>query len=307
MSTEKLTDSFAHCRRTTRRFAKSFFFASHALPAEKRKAAYAIYAFCRHADDIIDETKGRDLRTRAATGIATLRTELEAVYSGSVPESTIMPAFQATVERFEIPHEYFLDLLTGVEMDLTVTAYETFDELHRYCYHVASVVGLIMTRILGVSNDDALPAAVDLGVAMQLTNILRDVREDRDRGRCYIPREEMDRFGYTAEDLARGVIDPRFAALMEFQVERAHRYYRLADRGIPFLTADGSRFCVVLMSRTYEAILEVIEDNRYDVFAGRASAPMVRKLGIAVSSLMAPVPGSGRRHGLLSAHTAYLK
>lgn len=289
MPIDVLRQSFAFCGRVTRTYAKSFSFASHVLPAEKRMASYAIYAFCRHADNIADSAGAEDRVSR----IAALRGELAAVYAGATPGGMLMPAFQATIERYHIPQEYFLDLLEGVEMDLTLSSIQTFGELHRYCYRVASTVGLAMSRVFGVTDEQALAAAADLGVAMQLTNILRDIAEDRARGRCYLPREEMEHFGYSMDDLAAGVLNDRFVALMAHQVARARRYYRSADGGIPSITPDGSRFCVVLMSRTYEAILDVIAAREYDVFSGRAATSPLRKLGIAVSALAGPLPETG--------------
>lgn len=288
MSQRDLVESYRHCRAVTRTYARSFSFASHVLPAAKRRGAYAVYAFCRYADDAVDEATAG-----AAAAVDRLRAELDDVYAGRTPPGPGMPAFRDTVERYAIPQSYFLDLLRGVEMDLRRSSFDSFRDLRDYCYHVASVVGLIMTRIFGVSDNRAPARAVDLGLAMQLTNILRDLAEDHRRGRCYLPREEMERFGYTVDDLSRGRITPAFHDLMRFQIDRARGYYRSADLGLPSLTGDGSRFCVRLMARTYEAILDVIEERGYDVFSRRASTSLSRKLGIAAACLFTPLPAAG--------------
>lgn len=178
-------------------------------------------------------------------------------------------------------------------MDLDRDRYDTFEELREYCYCVASVVGLIMTRILGTINDSALGAAADLGTAMQLTNILRDVGEDRRMGRVYIPLEDLDRFRYTEGDLARGVINENFVELMRFQIERAREYYRRSESGIPMLGDPRSRRTVRIMGRSYRRILEKIEQNRFDVFTRRAFVPVAEKLLIAAGSFL-PGPGEHR-------------
>jgi 15-cis-phytoene synthase len=282
--THRSTGHFRACKRITRRYAKSFYFASHVLPREKRMAAYAVYAFCRRADNIADDTEqGHDTQTRCER-IGDLRRELRDVYAGGALADPLLLAFRETVIRYRIPEEYFLDLLRGVEMDLTVTRYGDFVRLEEYCYRVASVVGLVMTHIFGVSDPAALTHARDLGTAMQLTNILRDIKEDYARGRVYIPAEDMKKFGCAEEDLRREVVNEGFCSLMRFEIARARELYRSATEGIPALTNDGSRFCVRLMCNIYSGILDEIESLDYDVFRTRAHVPLRRKLRVALQS-----------------------
>jgi phytoene synthase len=195
-------------------------------------------------------------------------------------------ALREIVFTYRIPESYFTDLLRGVEMDLTKNRYRTFLELKEYCYCVASVVGLMMTKVMGVSDDSALQNAEDLGTAMQLTNILRDIREDAAMGRIYLPQEELDRFGYSEQMLKNGVMNEEFRELMRFQVQRAREYYGKGELGIPFITNDGSRFCAALMGRTYGAILDRIEDRDFDVYSSRVFVPTRQKVMIALGSLL---------------------
>jgi len=289
-------DNYEACRLYTRHYARTFYFASHVLPEEKRRAAYAIYAFCRYADNIIDESRAADGPARPLKRLQALRDQLRYVYTHAETMDPKLLAFRETVLRYDIPEEYFLDLLRGVEMDLLKTRYRTFEELREYCYCVASVVGLMMTRILGAADERALRHAEELGIAMQLTNILRDIGEDYGRGRIYLPQDEIDEAGYSEWRLARGEVDDAFRDLMAFQIARARRYYRLAEEGVPLLTGDGSRYCVRLMSGAYGKILDAIERNGFDVFTRRAYVPLHRKLVVAAGALLPyrprPVPAA---------------
>lgn len=278
-------DPYRQCRDYTRVHARSFYFASHVLPKPKRMAAYAVYTFCRHADNVVDTTGVGKNVAAVRRELDALRRLLDEVYGETPALAPIWVPLRETVRTYAIPQQHFLDLVRGVEMDLTRTRYASFQELSEYCYCVASVVGLAMTHIFGVSDRRGFDRAVDLGTAMQLTNILRDVGEDRALGRIYLPGEDLARFGVTEDMLARGDVTPQFAALMRFQVERAHAYYRRADEGIPLLTDDGSRFCVRLMRSTYAGILDAIERNGYDVFTRRASVPLLSKLKIAAGTI----------------------
>lgn len=282
LDVEALTENYRQCKLYTRYHAKSFYFSSHVLPAEKRFAAYAVYAFCRYADEIADNAAAVNDIPQAQRRLDDLRNQLRYVYASSPLMDKKLLAFRDTVLRYEIPLEYFSDLIRGVEMDLTKHRFATFEELKEYCYCVASVVGLIMTKIFGATSDEALCYAADLGTAMQLTNILRDVGEDEQRGRIYLPQEELSRFGYSEDALQRGVINDNFLRLIKFQIERAREYYASAERGIPMLTNDGSRFCVRLMSRTYAHILDSIEANGYDVYTKRAFVPVTKKIMLAM-------------------------
>ena len=303
--TEEIRASYRACKDETHRHAKSFYFSSHVLTAEQKNAAYAVYAFCRLADNTIDAGDARDGSARRQ--LDQLREQLQRVYNDSTGPVGIWPAFRDTVHRHQIPLEHFLDLLRGVEMDLTRQTYSTFTELEEYCYCVASVVGLVMARIFGVRDSQAYRHAADMGTAMQLTNILRDIKEDYGMGRRYIPLEDMDRFGYSDVELGRGIVNGPFRRLMTFEIERARMYYDSAEKGIPLLIGFGSRACVRLMSRTYGTILNVIESRDYDVFAERASVSAPRKLAIAGDTMLSLlVHGSMTENRPLSLHDAPL-
>ena len=278
------------CRRLTQQHAKTFYFASHVLPKTKRRDAYAVYAFCRYVDDRID------LAPDAASRISAFAS-LEALLSSAYREHSLagdeaadlkldlpwFPAFRETVHRRSIPQSYFQDLLLGVEMDCGAVRLESWPELDRYCYHVASVVGLIMVHVLTEPSPELLEPARHLGTAMQLTNILRDLREDWDRDRLYLPREELTKFDLTENEIALQKVDDRFRAMMRFQIERARTYYRLAQPGIDALPNDGSRLTVRLMRRIYGAILDEIERADYRIFQRRAHVSFRRKVWLALT------------------------
>jgi phytoene synthase len=282
LDSKETQDNYRDCQAYTREHARSFFFASHVLPKEKRQSAYAVYAFCRYADNLVDAMSQTTDPAHALGRVQSLREQLRLVYASSDRMDRRFLALHDTVLRYRIPEEYFRDLLRGVEMDLTKKRYASFSELRDYCYCVASVVGLIMTKIFGLSDDRGLPHAADLGTAMQLTNILRDIREDYGLGRIYLPADELEKFGYSEGELAHGVINGNFRAFMRFQIDRARHYYAVGARGIPLLTSDGSRSCVRLMSDTYAGILDRIEGNGYDVFSSRAYVSFAGKLQIAL-------------------------
>jgi 15-cis-phytoene synthase len=289
--TEAVRKDFAECQAYTRHFAKTFYFASHVLPREKRMAAYALYAFCRYADEIVDSAEAVADPTSALHELRLLRDRLAAVYTRADMRADKLQAFQATVRQYGIPEEYFLDLLRGVEMDLMKRSYRNFAELEEYCYCVASTVGLIMTKVFGARYEGkALEHAIELGKAMQLTNILRDIGEDYRRGRLYLPVDEMKRFRVHEKDLMSGTVTPELVDLMKFQIQRARVLYKRAEAGIPELTNDGSRFCVRLMSRTYSEILSAIEVNDYDTLSRRAYVPLARKARIAMKAFLERTP-----------------
>ena len=265
------------CRSITRRHAKTFYFASHGLPRSVRAHAYAVYGFCRWADDGVDCARDVD---EARRSLDHAREALDAAYErGRLPAG--LGAFRKTVRARGIPKPLFLDLLDGMAMDLTIARYADFAELERYCYRVAGVVGLMMTYVFGFRHDRCLPHAVSLGTAMQLTNILRDVREDQERGRIYLPLDELRDFGVTEQQVAERRADDPFRDLMRFQIARARRYYHDAQRGIPDLIGASSRLTVRLMGEIYGEILGEIERLDLNVFGRRASVPFQRKLAIA--------------------------
>ena len=280
-----LSASREACRCMTRHHAKTFYFASHVLPAQKRSDAYAVYAFCRYVDDQIDLAPDETARLRALADLSHL---LHAAYlpeAGAESFESSLPwlrAFRETIRRRAIPASYFEDLLKGVEMDRGRVRLQTWDELDSYCYHVASVVGLIMVHVLTEPAPELLKPARDLGTAMQLTNILRDIAEDWQRDRIYLPADELEKFGLTADDIAQQRTGDSFRAMMRFQIGRARAFYSHAEPGIAALPADGSRFCARLMSTVYGAILDEIERADYQVYRGRVRVSFPRKLWLAL-------------------------
>lgn len=268
--------TFQECKTYTRFHAKSFYFASFLLPKEKRQAAYAVYAFCRFADDIIDRAvESHDDRNAI---FLLLRGILDELYDPLDTPGAPVGAFTQTVRKYGIPKKHFLALLDGVTTDIETDRYQTFKDLYDYCFKVAGVVGLIMCDIFGYSNPFAHCYGEDLGTAMQLTNILRDIREDAAMNRVYLPQADLDRFGCTEEDIMQGVMNDEFRALMRFQIDRARMYYRRSAEGIQYLTNDGSRTTVVLMNKIYSAILDEIERSGYDVFSRRHHVHLGKKL-----------------------------
>ncbi len=269
--------SYEQCKNYTRNYAKSFYFSSFLLPKEKRNAAYAVYTFCRYADNIVDSSSLVN-STNIEEHFSELKNFLEEVYSDKVFAGENFSAFADTVRKYKIPKHYFFELIEGVCMDTMHKRYTTFPELENYCYKVASVVGLIMTEIFGYSHKTALAYAVYLGKAMQLTNILRDINEDYSMNRIYLPQHELATFEYSDDDIKNKVINENFEMMMKFNIDRARAYYELASHGIPYLTNDGSRTTVVLMYKIYSGILDEIEHHNYDVYSSRRYVSTAEKL-----------------------------
>ncbi|MFN0101828.1 MAG: phytoene/squalene synthase family protein [Bryobacteraceae bacterium] len=266
--------------------SKSFYFATRFFPPELAASAHAVYWFCRRTDDIVDENPDR---AAARVELEQWRDGLKDALAGGTGGSVILRHFAMVRERHAIPSEYAFELMEGMRMDLEGVRYKTFDDLRVFCYRVASTVGLMMSHVIGYRGD-ALPYAEDLGIAMQLTNILRDVGEDLERGRIYLPAEEMERFGYSEAELRRGQRTPAFTKLMAFQAERARNYYDSSMPGIEMLRPEG-RFAVEIAARVYREILGRIEEMDYDVFARRAVVPAWRKYGITARALAGPALG----------------
>ena len=281
---EEIRSAYSYCESVTRKHAKSFHFAASFLPREKREQVFPIYAFCRHVDDEIDEISDGD-EAAAVEAVERWKSRLERVYADSYDPSLesdrghrdVFIAWRHMLSKFDIPIEYPLDLIKGVVQDTYKKRYTEFSELYEYSYRVASTVGLMSSEILGYSDKSALEYAEAMGIGMQLTNILRDIKEDAERGRIYLPREDLDRFGIEESELMSGKMSERFREMMKFQIARARDYYLKGERGIPLLDAD-SRFTVLLASRVYGRILDEIERLDYDVFSKRASTSKVQKL-----------------------------
>jgi phytoene synthase len=263
--------------RLTRKSRSNFFYAFLCLPKPKREALYAVYAFCRIVDDAVDVGQDRAAQRKE---LERWRAEIAQVFEGS-PEHPAAQRLQEAVKIFPIPREALEEIIAGVEMDLERSAYATFEDLYPYCYRVASAVGLCCIEIFGYTDLRAREYAVNLGVALQLTNIVRDVQPDALAGRVYLPQEDLERFAVTADDLATGRYTPAFVRLMEYQAARARAYYERAWAALP--RADQhTLFAAEIMGRTYFALLETIERRRFRVFGRRVSVPTPRKLGIAL-------------------------
>ncbi len=269
---------YRHCRDVARANSKTFYLSSLFLAPEKRRAVWAVYAFCRTADDIVD---GATPPAERLAAIDNWERALLAAYNGT-PDDQIMVALSDAVGRFEIPLEPALDLLRGARLDITVRRYASYDHLREYCYLVASTVGLLTSPILGYSTAAALDYGIALGRAMQMTNILRDVGEDARMGRIYLPLDDLARFGYTESSIFEGVVDEAFVALMKFQIERVRKLYTEAEPGIALL-APESRYTVRLALTLYRQILSSIEANRYNVYTKRAYVPFRSKMLAAMT------------------------
>jgi phytoene synthase len=273
-----LRKAYAYCQAVTRRSSSNFYYAFRLLSPERRGALYAVYAFCRFVDDIADDQDRHD----PAALLARWREELQFVYGGA-PKHPIGCALTDAVQRFALPREYFLDLIRGVEMDLTRRRYATFDELYQYCYRVASTVGLLCIEIFGYQRPSARDYAIDLGIAFQLTNILRDVLEDARRGRIYLPLEDLQRFDCTEAELLTGRYSPRVGALMAFECGRARAYY-LRARGALAPEDRGSLAAAEAMRSIYERLLDRIEARHFDVFGPKVTLPRYEKVTLALAA-----------------------
>lgn len=272
MGTE-LDQAYDHCQRIAKEHARNFYYAFRTLPIKKRRAIYAAYAFCRLCDDISDEDLPPDEKDRQ---FAETRRLLVDTRQGTASDP-IFAAIGDASSQFHIPFEYYEEVIDGVEMDLTKTRFANFEELREYCYKVASVVGLICIEVFGYDDPKAKQYAIDLGIAMQLTNILRDIKEDAERDRIYLPQDDMVRFGYTEQDLMGGVVNDSFRALMAFQVQRARSYYESSKRLFPLIHPEA-RACPDLLHATYSGLLDRIEGSGYDVFERRISLSKPKKL-----------------------------
>ncbi len=281
-----LSDAYTYCRQITRKSSSNFYYAFRLLPAERHNALCALYAFCRFMDDIADQPEvgnaslqGKGKKERLEILLNAWREELTQCYQGS-PGHPISLALSDTVRRFPIQQTHLAGIIDGVEMDLTRTHYRTFDELYDYCYHVASLVGLACIEIFGYRNSSTHEYAVDLGIAFQLTNILRDVGEDVQRGRVYLPDEDLLRFGYTEEELRNAVYNEAFVQLMTFEGNRAREYY---NRAIRNRAPEDQRSLVAAeaMRLIYSRLLDTLVQRNFNVFRTRVTLPSSRKAQLA--------------------------
>jgi len=278
-----VADSYAECRRVAKAAASNFYFAFYMLPRAKSDALCALYAFMRLVDDVSDTpdavaAPGEITSEKKAT-LSRWRAMLDQAIAGSVSSHSILPAFADTLRRYRIPPRYFHDLISGVEMDLTETRYATFGRLREYCYRVAGTVGLTCLHVFGFDNPSAPDLAEKLGIAFQLTNILRDVSGDLAMGRVYLPGEDLERFGCSVEELSRGVVTPSVRELMRFEAERAWQFYAEGSRLLPLVHRD-SRAALWALTRIYSSLLARIEDRDFDIFSSRVRLTATEKAGI---------------------------
>lgn len=273
---ESLEEAYEACAKITRESSTNFYYAFLTLPEQKRRAIYATYAFCRLCDDIVDDPDRPD---DPSLELATVRAKLGEAYEGS-ESGAIWTALADSQKRFGIGQSHYAAVIEGCEMDLTKSRYQTFEELAEYCKKVASAVGLVCIEVCGYEDQDAVQHAIDLGIAMQLTNVIRDVAEDAGNGRIYLPLEEIRRFGYSEQELIEGSVNENFRQLIKFQVDRAREYFERGNRLFPLLDRR-SRACPQAMAEVYMSILDKIEDANFDVMSSKVSLSKRVKLTLA--------------------------
>ena len=281
----EIETAYKYCESVTKTHAKSFYFAAKFLPKSKQKPIYALYALCRHVDDEVDEAEVKS-EIEAIAAVNHWKAKLDKIYKTGMQkfisenenndqspktkdQNLVLLAWNDLLKNYKIPQNLPLELMTGVLQDTHTKRYETFGELYVYCYRVASTVGLMSSEIFGYYGEKTLEYAEALGIAMQLTNILRDVKEDAAMDRIYLPQEDLRKFNVTESQILAGEMNENFVEMMNFQIERARKFYMKAELGIPLLEKD-TRFTVLLAARLYSKILNQIEKQNYNVFSGRA-------------------------------------
>ncbi|MBA5875747.1 MAG: presqualene diphosphate synthase HpnD [Nitrospira sp. CR1.2] len=273
------TQAQTYCTTLTKKSGSNFYYSFLFLPKARREAMYTVYAFCKEVDNAVDEPPAG---SHPQDELARWRRELAAAYDGT-PTVPVSISLAQHVRELSIPQAYFEELIKGVEMDLTITRYATFDQLSLYCYRVASVVGLICLHVFGTTSPRAQDYAVNLGMAFQLTNILRDLGNDAECGRIYLPQEDLVRFGYRENDLLHRRYTPAFTELMTFEVGRAKEYYAKAARALDSLPRNERQALTVaeIMRGVYGRILQRIEDSGYRVLGDRVTLSSSHRLAVA--------------------------
>jgi phytoene synthase len=270
-----------YCQNKTAQSGSSFYYSFKFLPHERHRAITALYAFCREVDDIVDECTNENV---ARTTLAWWRGQVADIYTGK-PQHPVALALVPLVKQFNLPQEHLLEIIDGMEMDLNQHQYADFKSLQLYCYRVASVVGLLAAEIFGYKDRKTLKYAHDLGIAFQLTNIIRDVGEDARRGRIYLPQDEMAQFGVHANDILDARETDAFNKLMQFQIERAQRFYDQALSELPTVDRRAQRTGLI-MAAIYRATLEEVMYSGCHVLKERVSLPPLRKLWLALKTWM---------------------
>ena len=256
----------------------SFYYAFNLLPEEKREAMNTVYAFCRKTDDIIDE--GNETDEIKYEKLRKWRVELERAFNGN-SDYTLLNKLGRTIHKFNIPYEPFFELLKGMQMDLQNKRYLTFDDLSLYCYRVASTVGLMCIEIFGYKHKSAKEFAINLGIALQLTNILRDIKKDSLKGRIYLPQEDLEKFSYSEEDIFKQKYDERFVNLMKYEVDRAERFFENATVNLD-LDDKKAMFAARAMQHIYKRLLEKIIDAEYNIYQKNIKVSSFEKVGISL-------------------------
>lgn len=293
----RLEQAYEACRAETAEWAKTFYLGTMLMPPAKRRAIWAIYVWCRRTDEIMDGPGAEGIPSHElALQLDDWEQHTRYLFDGKV-QTDLDLVMADTIQRYQQPIEPYLDMIEGMRMDLEKTRYANFDELKTYCYRVAGTVGVMSQKVMGIDQSytaapwsvgaDTTQSAVALGIANQLTNILRDVGEDRCRGRIYLPQDDLKRFSYSEQELIDGVINDNWIALMRFQIKRARDWFQCSEDGVRFLSSDA-RWPVWTSLRLYRGILNSIEENGYDVFNKRAFVPKFKKfLDLPVSLLLA--------------------
>ncbi|GMA56701.1 farnesyl-diphosphate farnesyltransferase [Alicyclobacillus sacchari] len=270
-----MEQAYQHCTKLTRQAGSSFYYGMRFLPAHKRLAMYAIYAWSRICDDAVDDYEGDEAEEHLARAERMAEQAFADHYAAS--GDPIVMALGDTVRRFQLPIEPFRDMVKGMRIDMHAVRLQTMEELEQYCDYVAGTVGIMSVHIFGYRDPSALSLARDMGRALQLTNILRDLDEDMKRDRVYLPTEELAKHGYTMDDLRRKRVTPGFLALMHEQAERAKMYYEKAKGLFPLVEEDSLR-CLRMLFLMYRELLTKIEESRFQVFDGRIALSSSRKL-----------------------------
>jgi 15-cis-phytoene synthase len=277
-----LEECYEFCRAVQKAHSRTYHFSTRLFPPEIRRHVHALYAFTRHADEIVDDPKKGASAEARLEALEAFEAGTMAALVGEEVEDPILRAFTNTARECGIGQNHLKSFMRSMKMDIYVRRYPTYEDLKEYMYGSAAVVGLMMCRVIGVEAEEALPHAEALGEAMQLTNFLRDVREDWERGRVYLPLADLKRFGYSEEDLGTGRVNETFVELMRFEIERARMLYLIADQGMHHIPR-GLRYPILVARHLYAAILERIEELDYDVFSGRAGTSFAEKLRVAAA------------------------
>jgi phytoene synthase len=276
----RLRESYAECKRLNALHGKTYYLATLLLPKSKRPFVHALYGFARYADEIVDDLASTLTPQEKAEVLSKWSSGVLAGLQNGTSEDPVGRALVDTAKRFKIPHQHFIDFLHSMEMDLTVTQYQSYDDLLEYVYGSAAVIGLEMVPVLGYSDDAAFESAKKLGIAFQLANFIRDVGEDLERGRIYLPLDELARFGVTRELLEKRVLTPEIIEALKFQIARVRQLQLEAAPGIAMLDKT-SRPCIEAASELYCGIVDEVEAIGYDIFNKRAKTSTLRRLRVA--------------------------